>query len=196
MAGKDGARVFRKNVQDKNPTENNSRKINRLLILPEENIYSPALDPDEHWRYAINLLALPEELAIFYWDDPYRDKNFDWGQVPVYEESTTRNISGKTYECDHYVNEIKNVAGEVIAREVYTAFYEEGKLVTIEKHFIRGGITDYTVSKIKIKTITAEVPESAFAVNEKIKVYNAHNGDLNDLLENYEEIGEIGGEHK
>jgi hypothetical protein len=216
LAGKDGARVFRENVNDKNPTvfyrdgkyysflsmsknptENRDRrKVNRLLILPEENLYSPFLDPNEHWRNTINRLALPEVFVIFCENDSYRDKNFDWAKKPTYESSSTKKIGQQIYECDRYINEIKNAAGKVIAREVYTAFYEEGKLVTIEKHFIRSGVIDYIVSKINIKTITAEIPDSAFAINEKTKIYKAHNGDLNDLLETYEEVGEIGGDQK
>lgn len=216
LAGKNGARVYRKDLNQKNPTvfyrdgkyynflstpknpneSTDKRMVNRVLILPEEEIYSPALDPYEYWVFVRKVLALPKELAIFYWDDPYRNKNFDWGNAPVYESSSTKKIDQTTYECDRYVSEIKNLTGKVIAREIYNAFYENGKLVMVQKHFVRSGVEDSIISTIKIKTLTAEVPESAFTINEKVKIYKAHNGDLNDLLKNYEEVGEIGGEQK
>ena len=201
LAGKDGARVVKSKLKDKVPHAMyldgkyyNYFKGQNLLILPENQLNSPVLDPDEGWQNIRNKLALPEGLAIFYWEDSFRDKNFDWG-VPTYSGSSTKTVKKKTYDCDRYVSDIKTLAGTVIAQEIYDALYENGKLVMVQKYFVRDG-NEFLITTTNVRTISAQVSDTAFDITKKLKTYAPHEGDMNDLLEVYEQTGEIGGAKK
>ena len=163
-------------------------------VLPEDQINSSALNPKEGFQYARRELALPDELAVFYWDDPFRDNRINL-PAPRFNGSSTRTVKDKTYDCDQYVNDIKSMDGNVIAQEVYNMLYSDGKLVMIQKCFLRDG-NEHHILNMDIISLTAEVPESAFAIDKKIKVYAAHNGDLNDLVGKEVLVGEIGGKKK
>ncbi len=209
LAGKDGARVYRETLKAKNPdalykggryynffresVTGTNKFERRMLILSEENLNSINLYPAEGWQDIRADLALPDELAIFYWNDPpFQPRNYD---APVYLESSKLTFGGKEYDCDKYVEFAKDMAGNVINETVYNALYENGKLVMVQKYFQREG--DKSAPRIfRIKTITSQVPDSIFEFKKKIKLYKTHNGDMNDLLKVYEEIGEIGGKKK
>lgn len=201
LASRNGARAVKSKLKDKVPQAMyldgkyyNYLKDMNLLILPEEQLNSPVLDPDESWQDIRTKLALPDGLAIFYWEDSFRDKNFDWG-VPIYSGSSTKTIKKKTYDCDRYTSDIKTLAGTIIAQEVYDALYENGGLVMVQKYFVRDG-KEFMIATVNVNTISAQVPDEAFAITKKIKTYAPRNGDMNDLLEVYEQTGEIGGAQK
>ena len=165
----------------------------RVLVLPEEQINSPNLDPKEYWRSTRSSLSLPDELAIFYWNDPpFQPRNYD---APVYLESSKLTFGGKEYDCDKYVEFAKDMAGNVINETVYNALYENGKLVMVQKYFLRDG-KERLIETVNIKNITSQVPDIAFAIDKATKIYKPKNGDMNDLLNEYQEIGEIGGKKK
>ena len=201
LAVKDGNRVMKSNLKDKVPQlmyrdgkYYNYLNERHLLILPEDELDSLVRDPDEGWQNIRNKLALPEGLAIFYWEDSFRDKNFDWG-VPTYSGSSTKTVKKKTYDCDRYVSDIKTLAGTVIAQEIYDALYENGKLVMVQKYFVRDG-NEFLITTTNVRTISAQVSDTAFDITKKLKTYAPHEGDMNDLLEVYEQTGEIGGAKK
>lgn len=210
LAGKNGARVYRENAKSKNPevfykdgkyynffkdtADSNNKAKRRMLILSEEKLNSNILEPEEGWQDIRTELALPDELAIFYWNEPYREQDSGWGE-PVYNGSSTREINKKIYDCDQYISDIKSLAGTVIAQEVYNALYENGKLVMVQKYFLRDD-KERLIETVNVKTITSQVPDTAFAIDKKTKVYKPRNGDMNDLLNIYEEVGEIGGKKK
>lgn len=211
LASKNGVRVYRENAKAKNPevfykdgkyynyfkdpVEGKQNKTKRrMLILSEEELNSAVLEPQEGWQDIRTELALPDELAIFYWNEPYREQDSGWGE-PVYNGSSTREINKKNYDCDQYISDVKSLAGTVIAQEVYNALYENGKLVMVQKYFLRDG-KEKLIETVNIKTITSQFPDTAFAIDKKTKVYNPRNGDMNDLLNEYQEIGEIGGKKK
>ena len=201
LVSKDGNRVRKADLKDKVPnlmyldgTYYNYLNERYLLILPEEQLNSSTLDPGEGWQDIRNELALPDGLAIFYWEDSFRDKNFDWG-VPIYSGSSTKTVKKKTYDCDRYNSDIKTLAGTVIAQEVYDALYENGRLVMVQKYFVRDG-KEFLISTTEVKEISAQVPDEVFAITKKVKTYAPHNGDMTDLLEVYEQTGEIGGAQK
>ena len=160
-------------------------------VLPEDQLNSPVLDPNEEWNYVREDLALPDELAVFAWKDPFRDNFFDL-PAPAYENSSKKTVDDKEYDCDRYITEIKNLAGDVAAQEIYDMLYENGKLVLIQK-YLKHGDKENFVREFKIKEITAAVPEKTFEIAKKIKVYAAANGDMNDMLEKPVEAGTIGG---
>ena len=211
LAGKNGARVYRENLKAKNPevlykdgeyynffrdpVEGKPNKFTRrMLILSEEKLNSQVLEPQEGWQDIRTELALPDELAIFYWNEPYREQDSGWGE-PVYNGSSTREINKKTYDCDQYISDIKSLAGTIIAQEVYNALYENGKLVMVQKYFLRDG-KEKLIETVNVKNITSQVPDTAFAIDKVTKVYKPRNGDMNDLLNIYEEVGKIGGKQK
>jgi hypothetical protein len=166
----------------------NSREA---LILDESNLYAPTLDPDEHWEIVRKDLTLPEVFKIFFPNDSMNDDAQIYPK-PIFNGDSKQTIDNKEYDCDQYVNDIKSVAGTVIAQEVYNMLYEGGKLVRIQKYLIRDG-EEILTNDLIIHAISAQVPDEAFVITKKFKLYAARNGDMNDLLDSPEQIGEIGG---
>ncbi|MBR1646666.1 MAG: hypothetical protein IJ685_07795 [Selenomonadaceae bacterium] len=122
---------------------------------------------------------MPDELAIFCWDEPFRD-NFT--AAPVYNDSSKVTLDKKEYDCDRYVVDVKSLAGTLIAQEAYNALYDGGKLVRVQKYLLYEGKEEF-ILEVEVKNISSTVPEDAFKIGKKIKVYAAENGDMKDLLE-------------
>ena len=160
-------------------------------VLSENDLDSATLDPEEEWQYIRSDLALPDELAVFYWNDPFRDNNLRL-PTPRFNGSSTRTVGKKDYDCDQYINDIKSLAGTPIAQEVYNMLYDNGQLVMIQKYLLRNG-KEYLARELKIKTISSTVPPTAFTIGKKIKVYAAANGDMKDLLEQKDVVEVLGG---
>ena len=211
LAEQNGERVYRESLRAKNPItlyrdgkyynfykeyiDVSIDKFNRrTFILPKDEIDSSTLDPDEGWQFVRQNLSLPDELAIFYWDDPYRNNNSDW-TTSVYDSSFAFEFDYRLYDCDQYTSDIKSLAGTVIAQEIYRALYKDEKLVMVAKYFRRNGKETF-VRVVQVKNITSQVPDNAFAINKKTKTYLPHNGDMNDLTNTYQKTGEIGGKSK
>lgn len=165
-----------------------SKKV-KALVLPEEKLTSPDLNPNEGWNLVREDLALPDELAIFCWNEPFRDNVIS---APRYNGSSKREIDGKEYDCDQYIVDIKNLAGTVAAQEVFNALYDGGNLVRVQKYLIRDGKENF-IHELLINNLSAQVPDSAFAIGKKIEVYAAEKGDMKDLLEQPELVETLGG---
>lgn len=148
-------------------------------VLPQEDLNSPTLNQDDEWNYIREDLSLPDELAVFCWDEPFRD-NFT--PAPAYNGSSKRTVDGKEYDCDQYVVDVKSLAGTIIAQEAYNMLYDGGKLVRVQKYLLRDGEEELVV-EAEIINISSTVPAEAFTIGKKIKVYAAENGDMQDLLE-------------
>ena len=162
----------------------------RGVMLPEEKLNSPNLNPDEEWQYVQSDLALPDELAIFFWDDKFHKNPL--GLKPYYNGSSKVTVDKKEYDCDQYLIDIKSMAGTNIAQEAYNALYENGQLVMVRKYLIYKGKERF-VRDLKVIAITEQVPEEAFAFSKRIKVYEAGTGNLDDLVGDPKIIGEVGG---
>ena len=211
-AGRNGERVTKADVKNKYPDAlyrdgkyyrffvskeessniiigSTTNTLRHAFVLDESRLHDPNLDPDEKWRSVRGELALPDELAVFCWDEPFRN-NFT--AAPVYVESSKLTIDKKEYDCDRYVADIKSLAGTVIAQEAYNMLYDGGKLVRVQKYFLRDG-KEFLNSDLIVHTISAQAPDEAFAVKRKFKLYEARKGDMNDLINQLEQIGEIGG---
>lgn len=158
-------------------------------VLTQEDLNSPTLNQDDEWDYIRSDLALPDELAVFCWDEPFRD-NFT--SAPVYNGSSTLTVDDKEYDCDQYVLDIKTLTGAVLAQDVYNMLYDGGKLVRVQKYLIHDG-KEELVLEVEIKNISSTVPADAFTIGRKIKVYAAENGDMQDLIEQPVLVETLGG---
>ena len=159
------------------------------VVLKEEELNLPYLNPDEEWNFIREDLALPDELAIFCWNEPFRDNVTN---APRYNGSSKREVDGKEYDCDQYVGDIKSLSGTTAFQEVYNALYDGGKLVRVQKYLVNNG-KEFFIQELVIKNITAQVPDSAFKIGRKIKVYAADKGTMKDLLEQLELVETLGG---
>lgn len=171
-----------------------SKLLRNAMVLEEDKIYSPTLDPDEGWQRIRADLTLPEAFCVLFPNDPMSG-DAQISPKPIFNGSSKREIDGKEYDCDQYINDIKSLAGSVIALEAYNVLYDTGKLSRIQKYLCRDG-KELLVSDLIIKAISSEVPDEAFAIRKKFKLYAARNGDMNDLIDKPEQIGAIGGSSK
>lgn len=154
----------------------------KAIVLDEKNINLNFLNPNEEWEFVRSDLALPDELAIFYWNEPMRDNPLNL-PAPIFIGSSEKYFNDKNYDCDQYSIDIKNLAGNTIAKNIYNLLYNNGKLELIQTYFQRGEILKL-IREVEIKKITSEVPESLFTTNKKVNVYAAKIGDIGDLLDN------------
>ena len=151
----------------------------KVFMLSEDKIDSPNLNPKEEWQYARSDLALPDELAIFNWNDKFHENTL--GVQPYYNGSSKRTIDDKEYDCDQYLIDIKSMANTIIAQEAYNMIYNEGQLIKVQKYLIYKG-KEYLVRELIIINITSKIPEDAFKVGEKVSVYEGDTGSMADLL--------------
>ena len=161
------------------------------IVLPEDQLNSSNLDENEEWHFIREDLALPDELAIFYWDDPFRD-NLLHMPMPRYNGESKVTFDDKEYSCDQYLIDIKSLAGNVIAQEAYNMLYDNGELKVIQKYFLRDG-KETLIRTTKISAITSDVPDSAFEIGKKINAYAAQTGNMADLLEQKTLVETLGG---
>ena len=138
------------------------------IVLPENKLNDENLDPRQGWNLVEKKLAVPNELAVFYWNDPYFKKSKSIA-------STKKIINGKEYDCDIYTSE---VSGNV--KIAYEMFYIDGNLVEAHSLIVQNGIA-YPINKLQIKKILGEIPNNAFKINKNTKVYSAGIGDMYDL---------------
>ena len=165
----------------------------KAVMLPESKMDSPYLDPNENWQDVKDLLSLPDELAVFYWEDKFHRNPL--GVKPYYSGSSKRTVDDKEYDCDQYIVDIKSMANTNIAMEAYNMLYDNGQLVMIQKYFIYNG-KERLVRKLQIHKITSEVSDEVFEIGHKCTVYAAATGDMNDLIDNSVIIEKIGGKEK
>ena len=154
-------------------------RVKEGFMLPEDKIDLPNLNPREEWQYTKSDLALPDELAIFNWNDKYHENTL--GVQPYYNGSSKRTINDKEYDCDQYLIDIKSMANTIIAQEAYNMIYNEGQLIKVQKYLIYKG-KEYLVRELIIINITSKIPEDAFKVGEKVSVYEGDTGSMADLL--------------
>ncbi len=167
---------------------------NRAIVLSKEHLADENLDPRQGWNGIDQKLALPVELAIFFWKDPYREKTPAIAP-PEFVASSRKLVDGKEYDCDRYACAIKRAdgGGDGDAKLLYDALYDEkGQLVEIQSLVLLGG-TEYPNNRLRIKRILPEVPKGSFAISKKTKIYAAGNGDMNDLLDQPVQVGQMEG---
>ena len=212
LAGKNGVRVERMHYdyngtvavlnplgmifggEDKNPEVMyrdgnfyNFVEKDRVNVCSEKNLRAENLDPRQGWNKISQKLALPDELAIFFWEDKFR-WNTSSIAAPAFQKSFSKNLDGKDYDCDRYVCEVKTASGGDIATLIYDAIYKDRQLFRVESCVMRNG-NEYPLNVLQIRKIQSEIPKGAFKIYKDTKVYSAGNGDINDLLENPLQVG-------
>ena len=162
----------------------------QAIMCDETELFGENLDPRQGWDTIAQKLALPDELAVFYWTDSFRKAN-EAVAAPQYVESFKKKHGAKEYDCDRYMGAIRTVAGDQDTKIVYDMLYDEGKLVWGES-FIMRGETIYPVNTLEIYSMLGKQPTEAFKLAKKTKVYAAGTGDMSDLLEKPLQIGTMG----
>lgn len=167
---------------------------NMALMLPEEQINDENLDPRQGWSSIRQKLALPNELSMFFWEDPYRDKSNSIAK-PKFIGSSQKLLNNKEYDCDKYVAVIKNIAGNSESKIIYDMVYDNGHLIEVHSYIFENN-TEYPINVLKVKKIESVIPKGAFKIANNTKIYAAGVGDIDDLLERPIQVGVIGGSKK
>lgn len=160
---------------------------NKANVCDEKHLYDENLDPRQGWNKIFQKIALPDELAIFFWNDIYR-RNMPSLTAPKFSESMKKSFKNKEYDCDRYTCEIKTSSGGDVAKIIYDAMYSEGKLFRVESYVFRSGQL-YPLNVLEIKKFQSEIPKGTFKIYKNTKLYAAGIGDINDLLEKPVQIG-------
>ncbi|MBR2143109.1 hypothetical protein, partial [Anaerovibrio sp.] len=167
-------------------------KNDQAIMLPEEDLKSPELNPLEGWAYIRTELALPLEFSVFNYRDSFLD-SVSMVEMPVYQESTERNIGKKTYNCDKYIAKEKFGESDKVNEFIYYALYKEGKLALIQKYRVPKVGEEEIVEEIFVRDISAQLPENSFEFSNEIPVFAAGMGDVNDFLGIPVQVGVLGG---
>ena len=144
--------------------------------LDEEN-----LNPTEGWNSIEKTLSLPDELAVFYWEDPFHKESKSISK-PVFSTTMRKAEGGKEYDCDIYISKIMSASGSTETVMAFYMFYDNDVLSVVKSSVMING-KEYDLNKLHIKKILPEMPKNEFQVYDKAKVYAAGIGDMNDLLE-------------
>lgn len=155
------------------------------IMIKEENIDDENLNPAEEWGAINKFLSLPDELAIFNWNDAYHKISSNITD-PIFSETLQKNLNGKIYDCDRYVSQIKNKNAFIN----FDICYENGEIVGVQSTFFSDG-KEYPINNLSIKKISGEIPKGVIKLNLKANIYAAGIGDMNDLLENPIFVGKL-----
>ena len=152
-----------------------------------EQLHDENLNPSEGWALIDKELALPDELAIFNWNERHH-KVSENISAPIFSSSTKKNIDGKEYNCDRYEAQVTNAKDTKIIFDM--CYNEKGALEIVESAILTGS-REYHINKLTVKKIQSEIPKDAMALDLKAKIYAAGIGDMNDLLENPVLLGKL-----
>jgi hypothetical protein len=166
-----------------------SEKDNAIMAHADQ-LNNENLDPVEGWSIIDKELALPDELAVFNWNERHHkvSKNI---AVPTFANTIQKKIDGKNYICDRYEADVKNSKGEKEATIVFDMCYDEkGEIALVQSAIFANG-KEYGINKLKVKKILREIPKDAIILDKNAKIYAAGIGDMNDLLENPVLLGKL-----
>ena len=158
--------------------------------LQDEN-----LDPSEAWSSVPLRLALPEGLVVLAPNDPFNKiANYS---VPAFVESGTITDGKNTFDYDTYKSPITGATGNVLADKIFYLYYDNknGDLKRVITRFKEPGSSmEQTITELKIRKITKELPENALKMPGGTKVYAAGLGDMDDLLDRNVLVEQIPGD--
>ena len=158
--------------------------------LQDEN-----LDPSEAWSSVPLRLALPEGLVVLAPNDPFNKiANYS---VPSFVESGTITDGKNTFDYDTYKSPITGATGNVLADKIFYLYYDNknGDLKRVITRFKEPGSSmEQTITELKIRKITKELPENALKMPGGTKVYAAGLGDMDDLLDRNVLVEQIPGD--
>lgn len=160
------------------------------LMVRADQLDDVNLNPNEGWSLIHKELALPDELAVFNWNDKHH-KVTDKIAAPTFANTIKKVIGNKEYTCDRYEAEVKNSRGEKEATIIFDMCYnDKGDLAFVQSAIFANG-RDYGINQIEIKKILREIPKGEIILDKKAKIYAAGVGDMNDLLENPVLLGKL-----
>lgn len=143
----------------------------------------PNLDPTESWNTVKQKLALPEELAIIAPNEEY-NQHLN-GETPAkLIESGEALVNGKPQLYDKYITTVVNRKGKIVLEKTYFFYYVKGELNEVKSFIQLANDIERPYRTLKLKKISAEIPENALKIPEGCKVYAAGVGDMNDLIDN------------
>ena len=158
--------------------------------LQDEN-----LDPSEAWNSVPLRLALPEGLAVLAPNDPFnKSANYT---IPAFVESGTITDGKNTFDYDTYKAPITGATGNVLADKIFYLYYDNktGDLKRVITRFKESGDSmEQTITELKIRKVTSELPKNALKMPGGTKVYAAGLGDMDDLLERNVLVEQIPGD--
>ncbi len=162
----------------------------KAIVCEQSRLADENLDPRQGWNGIGQKLALPLELAVFYWNDPYREKKLDF-EAPKETWSGKKTLGKIEYDCDRYASRVYSASsGE--SWYIYEMLYDKGALKKIYS-YVKKGEEEYPVNKLDIKKIGSKWPDNLFKIDAKTKVCAAGTGDMNDLLEQPVVVGVMEG---
>ena len=159
------------------------------VIATEDQLDNENLNPNEGWATIYQSLSLPNELAVFNWNDRFH-KVPPALTEPIFLESVKKNINGKDFDCDRYQSNIMNAAGGETATIIFELCYSNGELIIAQSSLLSND-KEYEINRLIVKRILPSVPSGDFKLSGKEKIHSAGIGDMNDLLENLPFIGRL-----
>ena len=176
-------------------------KYYQFIGKKEARVATPAelqdenLDPSEAWSSVPLRLALPEGLVVLAPNDPFNKiANYS---VPAFVESGTITDGKNTFDYDTYKSPITGATGNVLADKIFYLYYDNknGDLKRVITRFKEPGSSmEQTITELKIRKITKELPENALKMPGGTKVYAAGLGDMDDLLDRNVLVEQIPGD--
>lgn len=161
----------------------------KAMVCHKDRLIDENLDPKQGWNGIWQKLALPMELAVLYWNDPFRDSEYAM-EAPEPTWSGKKTVGKVEYDCDRYASRIYS-ASTGDSYYVYELLYENGDLKKIQS-YVKHGETEHPVNMLEIKKIGGTWPADLFRTAEEVKIYAPGTGDMNDLLEQPVEVGKMG----
>lgn len=159
------------------------------IVAHENQLDDENLNPAEGWALIDRELSLPDELAVFNWNDKYH-KVSPAISAPVFTETIKKTVEGRELVCDRYESNVASVSGGKEAVIVFDMCYDKGELVFVQSAILANG-KEYGVNKLVVKKILRDIPKGTIIVEKGAKVYAAGIGDMNDLLETPVLIGKL-----
>lgn len=160
------------------------------IMVRADQLDDVNLNPNEGWSLIHKELALPDELAVFNWNDKHH-KVTDRIAAPTFANTIKKVIGNKEFTCDRYEADVKNARGEKEATIIFDMCYnDKGDLAFVQSAIFANG-REYGINQIEIKKILREIPTGEIILDKKAKIYAAGVGDMNDLLENPVLLGKL-----
>ena len=159
----------------------------KAIVCDKADLSGENLNPKENWNGVERKLAVPMELAVFFWDDPYREKSAAI-EKPVLAWSGKKTVDNVQYDCDRYESVIKNASGGAECKYIYETLYEKGEL-KLARSFVERGGEEHLINTVKVKKISGDMPKDLFKISKKTRIFAAGKGDMDDLIENPAEVG-------
>lgn len=163
----------------------------RAIELDEARVDDENLDPRQGWSDISQKLAVPIELAVFYWNDPYRPKTSAL-EAPIFLGSSKLTVGRTEYDCDRYSSAINRANGSSESQLIYEMLYLDGRLREAHLSIEEDGI-EYPISRLQIRKLSGEIPKKLFKIKRNAKTYAAGTGDMSDLLEQPKQVGTMEG---